>query len=125
MYLVDTDIIIDILRGIKGSKEFLLDISKEGVFLSVISMAEIFSGKDTRDPIKHEKILRFLSHFEVVSLTKEIAILGGAIRRDYQIALADALIAATAIHNGLTVVTYNTRHFEKVEGLKILKPHYR
>ncbi len=125
MYLVDIDIIIDILRGVKGSKEFLLDISKEGVFLSVISMAEIFSGKETRDPIKHEKILRFLSHFEVMPLTQEIAILGGAIRRDYQIGLGDALIAATAIHNGLTVVTYNTRHFEKVEGLKILKPNYR
>lgn len=125
MYLVDTDVIIDILRGVKGSKEFLLDISNEGIFLSVISMAEIFSGKETRDPIKHEKILRFLSHFEVVPLTQEIAILGGAIRRDYQIGLADALIAATAIHNGLTVVTHNTKHFEKVEGLKILKPSYR
>ena len=56
MYLVDTDVIIDILRGVKGSKEFLLNISNEGVFLSVISMAEIFSGKETRDPIKHEKI---------------------------------------------------------------------
>ena len=54
MYLIDTDIIIDILRGVKGSKEFLLDISNEGIFLSVISMAEIFSGKETRDPIKHE-----------------------------------------------------------------------
>ncbi|ADT84016.1 type II toxin-antitoxin system VapC family toxin [Thermococcus barophilus] len=125
MHLVDTDIIIDILRGVKGSKEFLLDLSKEGLFLSVISMAEIFSGKETRDPVKHEKILRFLSHFEVVPLTQEIAILGGAIRRDYQIGLADALIAATAIHNGLTIVTYNTKHFEKVEGLKILKPDYR
>jgi len=125
MYLVDTDVIIDILRGIKGSKEFLLNIFNEGIFLSVISMAEIFSGKETRDPIKHEKILRFLSHFEVVPLTQEIAILGGAIRRDYQIGLADALIAATAIHNGLTVVTHNTKHFEKVEGLKILKPSYR
>ncbi len=125
MYLVDTDVIIDILRGVKGSKEFLLDLSKEGLFLSVISMAEIFSGKETRDPIKHEKILRFLSHFEVVPLTQEIAILGGAIRRDYQIGLADALIAATAIHNGLTVVTHNTKHFERVEGLKILKPDYR
>ncbi|WP_324736166.1 PIN domain-containing protein [Thermococcus sp. SY098] len=125
MYLIDTDIIIDILRGIKGSKEFLLDLSKDGLFLSVISMAEIFSGKETRDPVKHEKILRFLSHFEVIPLTQEIAILGGAIRRDYQIGLADALIAAAAIHNGLTVVTYNTKHFEKVEGLKILKPNYR
>ncbi|MCD6189206.1 MAG: type II toxin-antitoxin system VapC family toxin [Thermococcus sp.] len=125
MYLIDTDIIIDILRGVRGSKEFLLDLSKEGLFLSVISMAEIFSGRETKDPVKHEKILRFLSHFEVVPLTQEIAILGGAIRRDYQIGLADALIAATAIHNGLTVVTYNTKHFEKIEGLKILKPSYR
>ncbi|WP_456394450.1 PIN domain-containing protein [Thermococcus sp.] len=125
MYLIDTDIIIYILRGVKGSKEFLLDLSKEGLFLSVISMAEIFSGRETKDPVKHEKILRFLSHFEVVPLTQEIAILGGAIRRDYPVGLADALIAATAVHKGLTVVTYNTKHFEKVEGLKILKPGYR
>lgn len=125
MYLVDTDIIIDILRGVAGSKEFLLELSKEGIHISTITMAEIFSGKETRDVVKKEKILRFLSHFNVIPLDEETAILGGEIRRDYQVGIADALIAATALRNGLAIVTYNTKHFEKISGINILKPNYR
>ncbi len=34
------------------------------------------------------------------------------------IGVEDALIGATAMANGLTVVTRNLKHFERIEGLK-------
>jgi predicted nucleic acid-binding protein len=61
----------------------------------------------------------------IIPLTLEISILAGEIRREYQIGLADASISATALKNGLIIVTNNVKNFEKVEGLKVLKPNYR
>ncbi|WP_290623449.1 MULTISPECIES: type II toxin-antitoxin system VapC family toxin [unclassified Archaeoglobus] len=125
MYLVDTDIIIDVLRGFEGSKEFLLKIAQEGIAISTITVAEIISGKESRDAVTREKILRFLRNFEIVPLTMEISVVAGEIRRDYRIGIADAVIAATALNYGMTVVTGNVKHFERVKGLKLLKPDYR
>ncbi|MFA4662361.1 type II toxin-antitoxin system VapC family toxin [Pyrococcus kukulkanii] len=126
MYLIDTDVLIDVLRGMKEAKEFLLEIADEGLFISVITLSELLSGKETRDPVKKEKLLRFLrKHFQILPIDEEIGILGGEIRRDYNIGLGDAIIAATAIVHGLSVVTENIRHFSKVEGLRVIKPPYR
>ncbi|MBO8183542.1 MAG: type II toxin-antitoxin system VapC family toxin [Archaeoglobus sp.] len=125
MYLVDTDIIIDVLRGFEGSKEFLLKIAQEGIAISTITVAEIISGKESRDTVTREKILRFLRNFEIIPLTTEISVVAGEIRRDYEIGIADAVIAATALNSGMTVVTRNIRHFERVKGLKLIKPDYR
>jgi len=125
MYLVDTDVIIDVLRGIEEAKCYLLKLAEGGIAVSTVTVAELFSGKETRDPVKREKILRLLRHFEVIPVDKEIAILAGEIRRDYGLHLGDAVISATAIVHGLTVVTGNVKHFSRVEGLSLLKPPYR
>jgi predicted nucleic acid-binding protein len=36
----------------------------------------------------------------------------------------DSLVAATAIEEGLTLVTRNRRHFGMIEGLSLLVPQY-
>ncbi|CAD5244658.1 type II toxin-antitoxin system VapC family toxin [Thermococcus camini] len=125
MYLVDTDVLIDVLRGVKEAKLYLTELAGEGLAVSVITISELFSGRDTKDPVKREKVLKLLRHFEVIPVDSEIAILAGEIRRDYGLHLGDAVISATAIVHGLTVVTGNIRHFERVGGLSILKPSYR
>ncbi|BAD84523.1 predicted nucleic acid-binding protein, containing PIN domain [Thermococcus kodakarensis KOD1] len=125
MYLIDTDVIIDVLRKVEGSREFILELVKEGAFISTVTIAELFSGRDTRDPIKREKLLRFLSHFEALSVTTEIAVLAGELRRDYGLSLGDAIIAATATVYGLTVATGNVKHFGRIKDLPVLVPPYR
>ncbi|MFA4640115.1 hypothetical protein [Pyrococcus kukulkanii] len=39
----------------KEAKEFLLEIADEGLFISVITLSELLSGKETRDPVKKGK----------------------------------------------------------------------
>ncbi|GEM_PF-4051313 len=51
--------------------------------------------------------------------------LAGEIRRDHSIPMADSIIAASALKNSLAVVTYNTKHFEKIPDLEVVKPDYR
>jgi len=126
-YLIDTDILIDILRGVRGSKEFILDLWNEGeLCVTLINIMEIMSGKETRVREKREKIMEFLNEFTVLDFDKERAVLAGGIRRDYSIPFADAIIAAIAISLGeCTLVTYNERHFRKIKELNLLVPKYR
>ncbi len=42
MYLVDSDVIIDLLRGVKGSKEFLLGLFRSRAFISVLTKQNRF-----------------------------------------------------------------------------------
>ncbi len=125
MYLVDSDIIIDLLRGVKGSKEFLLELFRSRAFISVLTVAEIISGKETKQISKREHILKFLKNFEIISVDYEISVLAGEIRRDCNIPMADSIIAASALKNSLAIVTYNTKHFEKIPYLEVVKPDYR
>jgi len=45
-----------------------------------------------------------------------------ALRRQQKISLGDALIAATALANSLTLVTRNARDFQWIAGLALLNP---
>jgi predicted nucleic acid-binding protein len=67
---------------------------------------------------------RFLTPFPQLAITSEVARIGSRIRRNLRqrgepIGDFDVLIAATAIHRELPLVTDNTRHFSRIEGLTV------
>ena len=123
-YLIDSDILIDYLRGFPPSKDFLIDFkNKFFLFISVINIIEIYSGKDLKSPHKKKLIDSFLNEFEIIELDEKIAKKAGEIRRRYQMPFADAIISASAIENSCTLVTRNVKHFSKVKELKIFVPY--
>jgi predicted nucleic acid-binding protein len=110
--VVDTDVLVDYLRGQTAAAEWLESRSAD-VMVSAITVAELFAGlKGERE----SRIMdRFLLAFAVLPATEEIARLAGQFRRDYGpshgTGLADALIAATAAVSGALLATFNRRHF--------------
>ena len=59
-YLIDSDILIDYLRGIKKAYNFLLKENFKGrLWISVINVMEIYSGKDTKSPKKKKSLMSF------------------------------------------------------------------
>ncbi len=79
-YLVDTDVIINYLRGTDKSKGFLMRIINgevEGLF-SVITEAELLSGAgDTKD---EASIYDVLDVMEAIEVGRDIAITAGKFR---------------------------------------------
>ena len=119
--LIDTDVLIEYLRGRSEAAEYLEGLSAD-LYLSVISVAELFAGTKG-DEEEEEALEQLLQAFVIVPVTEKTARLGGLYRREYRpshgTGLADALIAAAAEDNGADLVTFNRRHFPMVSGIKV------
>lgn len=120
MVLIDTNIIIDFLKGKSQALDFFGRLD-EKFSTSVITVAELYAGVKGS---KEEEILEsFLELFEILPLTNAIATLGGKFRNKYGpkfgMGLADALIAATAIHHKAGLITLNKRHFQMLDNVNI------
>lgn len=120
-YLVDTDVIINYLKGKSKSKDFLFRIidGKAAGFFSVITEAELMSG--ARDDKDESDIYDVLDVMEAVEINRNIAVTAGRLRRKYaaySAKLPDALIAATAYEKDLILITANEKHFSVFEEVE-------
>jgi hypothetical protein len=116
LLLLDTDVLVDYLQG-RMEAAVYLEARTEPLLISVITVAELFAG--VREGEESRLLELFLSAFEIVALTREIAREGGLYRRNYGpshgVGLADALIAATAVLRPARLVTLNARHFPMLQ----------
>lgn len=111
--LLDTDVLIDHLRGHRR-----LDLFDPAWKISVVTRCELFAGRNTHEP----SLQRTLELIDELPVDRVIAESAGRIRRTTQLDIPDALIAATALEHGLPVMTRNRRHFERVANLIVCSP---
>jgi len=103
---------VDHLRGARR-----LSVDDRRLAISVVSRCELFAGRD-----EPERLRRFLSPLVEMPIDRVIAELAGTTRRTTGIATPDALIAATALHHRIPLMTRNRRHFDRVADLRIVAP---
>ena len=122
--LLDSDILIDHLRGYEPARQYLKRFETGEVqgYLSIITVAELAAGQMRQDD-EEAKVQQLLALFTHIDLHFALAWRGGEIRRRYQTRLADALIAATALSHDLPLATRNLQHFTPIEGLRVEKPY--
>ena len=127
-YLIDTDWVINHLKGEERVVRKLEELAPEGMAMSVISLAEIYEGVYySRDPAKSRQLLKeFLApDLKVLNVDQEVCKIFGKERgklrqQNKMISDFDLLIASTCLYHKLTLLTNNRRHFDMVEGLNIL-----
>lgn len=117
--LVDTDVMIDYLRGHPKAVSFLKRQTGP-MLLSSVVVAELYAG--VKGEAEQTTIDDLVSLFRIVPVCAEIAKAAGLLRRDfagsYGVGLADAIIAATALAENAKLKTLNARHFPMLPGLK-------
>ena len=110
--LLDTDLLIDFLRGHRQAVAFLEEETRP-MGVSVLTMAELHAG--VRDGEEREQLTELLSIFNQIPVDPETAADGGLLRRDFGpshgTGLIDAILAATALKYGLRLVTLNDKHY--------------
>lgn len=127
-YLTDSDWAINCLRNVEPFLLRLTELRPEGIALSIISVAEIYKGIYRRQsPMQEEALFReFLGNdITILTLDEEICRIFAKEevrlrRQGTAIEDMDLLIAATALRHGLIVLTNNTQHFHRVQGLEII-----
>jgi tRNA(fMet)-specific endonuclease VapC len=128
-YLLDADWIIQAARGEQVAARILRRISPRQISVSWIAVAEIYEGAyDSVNPDARITFFRdLLSPFRFLQINDEIAQHFGELRallrrRGEMISEFDVMIAATALHYDLTVLTFNLRHFRRIPDLKLYQP---
>ena len=125
MYLIDTDISIFSIKGKFKLKEKFLEIGFRNCWLSEISKAELLYNVSNSEFVTDNKqtIEEYLSKFEFLPITHVLELFAdekaylkkaGKIISDF-----DILIGVTAIYYDLTLVTHNTRHFSRLQNIKL------
>lgn len=119
--VLDTDVIIDLLRtgsGILTEIGELLDEGSTEVYISAITMLEIRAGENS---LQQEKLLRdILDNIKIISIDKKLAEFLGRTKKALggSMTLADLMIGGTAKWSKAKLVTRNRKHFEQIPGLK-------
>jgi predicted nucleic acid-binding protein len=133
-YLLDTNVLSEIRKpqGSARVKAFVNNLREEDLYVSVISIGEITYGieKLPAGPKKTDLIIwaaqKLPERFgnRIVPLDADIMTEWGRLQAGTAktLPLFDSLIAASALARRLTVVTRNTKDFEKIKGLVLLNP---
>ena len=125
-YLIDSDWVADFLAGRATAVQLLTPLASQGLAISLMTYAENYEGiYFGRDPVAAARTFRaFLRLVAVLPINRTImrrfAQIRGELRqRGRLIGDPDILIAATALHFGLTLVTRNRQHFGRIAGLPL------
>ena len=123
--LLDTDILIDFLRGRAEARNLLASAEERGErpFISVVSVSEVWAGSRSAEKAATAALLSALGKIPV---SEKIASIAGdylrTYRRSHSVELADALIAATAADLTAVLITRNAKHYP-MPAVKVLKPY--
>lgn len=105
----DTNILVDYLNGIKAAKAELAKYSMR--LISIITFIEVMVG--AKDADEEGAIRGFLSSFEVLELSAEVAEMAVSIRKQLRLKIPDAIVYATARTQGCILVSRNTKELKR------------
>ena len=127
MYLLDTNVIIDIIRGkYPALKNHFMQTKFSDIFIPSIVVAELeFGAKHSNNYLENrQKFIKVIKNFKILAFTDAEAVFYGEIRQNLTsrgliIGPNDLLIAATALANNGILITHNTNEFKRVENLTL------
>jgi predicted nucleic acid-binding protein len=135
-YLVDTNVPSELTRERPDThvESFLRNVLKDNVFLSVMTIGEISKGIASLAAGQRQTALqKWLDHDlrawfagRILPVTEPIAerwghLAADAKQRGFSLAVVDGVIAATALHHNLILVTRNVKDFASL-GIDLLNP---
>lgn len=125
-YLIDTDTIVFALRGEESVLARFEENKNIPISISMITYAElVFGAKRSQNEQKNMILVNHIRDiYHIEQLTEGVMEVFADIKAKLfssgiRIEDMDLMIAATALYNDLTLVTNNTKHFEKIPNLKL------
>lgn len=132
-YLIDTNIISELVKPRPNERviKWFQTIDNENIYISVLTLGEIRKGADQlTDGSKKEKLRQWIENDlpnwfreRILPINLEVADRWGRLLAELgrPLPAIDSLIAATALHFDLALVTRNDKDF-KYQGLEVINP---
>jgi len=124
--LIDTDILIDATHKLPAAvAELAEQLAVGGIKISIVSAMELIQG--SRNSSELSQIQQFLRQVSVIPINAPTSQTARDLMERYFLShglvIPDALIAATAIENGLTLYSKNIRHYKMIPNLSVVRPY--
>lgn len=121
MYLIDSNIFIDHLRGNQKATKFIESVGKSNLYISIVVEMELYNGVLNRfEYAKLKKELLGIRRIQVNESISDTALfLSQKYALSHRMSVADTLIAATALVYDLELRTHNIRDFRFIPQLKV------
>jgi tRNA(fMet)-specific endonuclease VapC len=125
-YLIDTDIVINSIKGNKKVNQRISEYAAIPKAISIITFGELLYG--AKKSIQREKntsiVYRLADIFPILSITRSTIEAFTDVKmaldlKGERIEDFDLLIAATALSLNYTLVTNNTKHYKRIDGLQL------
>jgi tRNA(fMet)-specific endonuclease VapC len=124
LILADTDVLIDYLAGIQPVTDQVLEyVQSDTLHTSAVTCFELLSG--AWGGKRGDRVRRLVAAVPVLPLDREAATRAATVRQQlahsgFSMGMADSLIAGIALVNDLPLLTRNRKHFDHVEGLRLI-----
>jgi predicted nucleic acid-binding protein len=89
--------------------------------ISLITKIELLCWRT--EPAIESAIVDFVEICQTFPISERVVGECVKIRRQFRSKIPDAIIAATALVEGFTLVTNNTKDFEQIHGIQLINPH--
>jgi predicted nucleic acid-binding protein len=121
--VVDTNVWIDALSGRLNAAAFLeITVQASWAGYSAITRLELFGLPGLKHEEEH-KIAELLKPFPEIPVDSRIIDRAILVRKAKRIKVPDAIIAATALEKGCSLITRNVEDFKGINGLVVIDPH--
>jgi len=122
--LVDTSILIDYYRKTDKENSVWIHLVRQGhsFAVSTVTKYEIYAGATPSQLKFWDTVFEAITVISLDELSVDTAVtINSALKKKRkQIDLADLFIAATAVAHDLPLVTFNKKHFERIDTLKMI-----
>jgi predicted nucleic acid-binding protein len=124
-YLVDTNIVVDVTRGSITAADYL-DSLAGAWSISMVTCLELLAGARTQRETNDLDLV--LSGYRAIppneDITRRAYYLMKSYARSHGLQTLDSLIAASALEEGLSLVSKNRKHFQMIGDLQLEVPNY-
>ncbi len=123
-YILDTTACVALIRGNKNVLNTIFERGEENCMVSEMTIAELFYGASKSGrPSQFQDVQYILDSFEIVPVFPSLRTYGKIKShleaKGMRIDEFDLLIGSTALDNSMTLVTHNTKHFQRIPNIRL------
>ncbi len=127
MNIVDTDVMIDVFRGLQPAVDWLNSLENEEILLPGYVAMELFQGCEDKE--QRRKVENNLNNFSIKWPSPEVCNRALSNYSKYNLShslgMIDALIGQLSVSLDLPLYTFNEKHYEVIPDLKTVQPYQK